>query len=122
MSARKDVVEHHGKCAAHGRARHEYWSEQSARRSRAKGDNQRNGLGEHHDEQQIESKACIQNVGDCVIADAENAGNEVSDDAQTEAANRRPPELVDGKFLELILDPVKRLAESDRRQATQASE
>ena len=60
----------------------------------------------------FEGKAGIENVADRVIANTENAGHEVSDDAQTQRADRRPPEFVDGEFLELIFGPVKQLAEA----------
>src|SRR5215469_11415135 len=64
----------------------------------------------------------MENIANSVIAHAEYSRYEIPDYPQHECTNSWPPQWIDGKFVELILHPVERLAECIRGQSAKDSE
>ncbi len=108
------MIHDDGKHSAHRRARHKHRRQQAAGSSRAERNHQRECFEDSDQDQHLQREIIVQNVGDRVVAHAENARHKKADDAEAERADGRMPKIADREAVELILHPVQQLRESDR--------
>ena len=74
------------------------------------------------DEQRAARISTADDVFDVVVAHAQRARREVTDHADRQTADRRPPHPVDRQVLERVLDRVDELGHDDRRHSDHRAE
>ena len=116
------MIAEDGEQAAHGGAPHESGSEQASGCAGAQGNHQCGGLSQHDDQQQLPGELAVENIANRVVADAKNPRHEITDNAEDESADGRPPHFVHRQLFELIFHPVKPFTENYRSHAAEQPE
>src|SRR3954453_22581189 len=96
--------------------------QRAARGSRCECDPPRDELGESEHCERADGEPSVQHVADLVVTHAERTRNGETHARKTERADRRPPELVDGKPAKPVFDREEAFVDHYGQRATHKTE